>query len=353
MALPLQILPQEETFGARLGTGLGVGISSGLQNLADLKMKELARRQVTQGLQAPSLGFSPEEAQALSGLDTTSLNQILKQRAAQPQQAAYAQAISSILGGEQPGQEAPQLAGLTEQQATNLGKFVTQQRKFEQGERKEAREYLAPFEEKHQRIEQAIRSNNQLIQLSRSGNLRAGYKQKLLDKLDLGNFWQPIENELAQKNLARQATNAGAAFNTKRLTNLEVGTYKQSLATLWNTPEGIEAIARVNNLEFKADEARHKARRNIIKDNKGQIPFDIESQIEDRVQPQLKHYADKSMKIVMNAINKTPGKNVAKRKNQFASINDVPTKNLPVGAKFIDNTTKKEYDWNGSSWKAL
>lgn len=173
-----QILPGE-SIGGRIGSALGTGIGSGLQNLATMKMKELARRQITQGLQAPTLGFTPAEAQLLSGLDTTSINQILKQQLARPQQEAYAQAINAILGGgQQPTtqQQAEQsvfqpelpptgaqqystlpttqtqkplsLKGLTEQQATNLAKLSASERKIKLEEQKAARE-----EARHKRKE--------------------------------------------------------------------------------------------------------------------------------------------------------------------------------------------------------
>lgn len=343
-------LLQGESAGGRIGSALGTGIGSGLTALANQKMQELATRQQQaqqgkfwQELGLPaSIGTLPPQVQKglLDRLEGVNFGG----------QQGGMQAMQQMQPGQEQVQQGPTI-GANPIERRHREQQALGQKKLDIAERKEAREYLTPFNEKHLQTEKSIRSNNQLIQLARSGNLRAGYKQKLLDKLDLGNFWQPIENELAQKNLARQATNAGSAFNTRRLTNLEVGTYKQSLATLWNTPQGIESVARTNNLEFKAEEERYKERIKIIKENNGAIPFDIESQVEDRIQPKLKHYADKAMKIVTNAINKIPGKNVAKRKGLFNAPIDVPTQGLIAGqSKITNDKTGETLIWNGTGW---
>lgn len=187
MALPLQILPQEETLGSKLGTALGSGINQGLQNLAQMKMQELAKRNVSRGLQSPILNFSPEEAQMLSNLDSASLNQIIKQRLAQPQQESYAQAINALLGGNQQpmenqintgsqnqqtqqqtdlqnqlfGQQAtttktPSLKGLTEQQATNLAKLSASERKLQLEKDKAAKKELRDMRKEERDIQKDI-----------------------------------------------------------------------------------------------------------------------------------------------------------------------------------------------------
>ncbi len=187
MALPLQILPQEETLGSKLGTALGSGINQGLQNLAQMKMQELAKRNVSRGLQSPILNFSPDEAQMLSNLDSASLNQIIKQRLAQPQQESYAQAINALLGGNQQpmenqintgsqnqqtqqqtdlqnqlfGQQAtttktPSLKGLTEQQATNLAKLSASERKLQLEKDKAAKKELRDMRKEERDIQKDI-----------------------------------------------------------------------------------------------------------------------------------------------------------------------------------------------------
>lgn len=352
MALPLQILPQEESFGGKLGTGLGSGIGAGLQNLAQMKLNEISQQKQSalkgrfwQDLGLPaSIGSLPDTVQRglLDRLEGVNIG--AQQTAMQPiQQAAQAGQIEQATG--------PRIGASPAERRFQQDQAL-KQKKFDLGTRKEAREYQAPFEQSHKKALKTLNRNKQIIEIARSGNLRAGYKQEVLDKIGLGHFWRPIENELAEKNLAAQATNAGAAFNTSRLTNLDVNLYKNALGTLWNTSEGLEAIARVNNLEIKAEEERYKERLKIIKENNGEVPFDIESKVEERVEPKLKHYADKSMQIVTNAAKKIPGRNVAKRKGLFDAPADVPKQGLVAGkSKLVNDKTGETLLWDGTRWE--
>lgn len=336
-------ISNKPSFGQLLGTGLGKGLGSGLEALANQKLQQIQQRNLGTQLQQLLPG-QEQKAGALAALPEKLQQVGLKELLAQPGRQAYAQALGGVQG-EQQGQIPTQL---TEQQATNIVKMNQKERQVQTAEQKETRKYLEPFEAAHAKGREIIQQNKELKQLALSGDLRAGPAQAILDSLGLGNYWRPLSNELAQKNLANQAQNAGAAFNTSRLTNLDVKLYEKSLGTLWNTPQGIFAIASVNNLKQKAKDAVHKARRTIVNENKGRVPFNIEELAEEKAQPELAKYAAKSMEIVTNAAAKY-SKSQAKKAGGFETLDEARKSGLQVGDTITDNDTGAVYEWNGSS----
>lgn len=104
--MPFQVLNDQSR--SAVSDSIGNALSTGLQNLVSHKlnaMQEQKQRQSTmQGLQA--IGYNPQQAAQLSNLDPQSLQQVVKQKLAEPGERAYANALGSILG-EQPQNIAP------------------------------------------------------------------------------------------------------------------------------------------------------------------------------------------------------------------------------------------------------
>lgn len=101
--MAVQILPQNPNLGELFGSGL----STGLQQLMQMKLQDMQQRQGQQrqslGLQA--LGFQPEVAQQLALLPESTLKEVVKQQLMAPQQAAFASALGELFGQPQPQQE--------------------------------------------------------------------------------------------------------------------------------------------------------------------------------------------------------------------------------------------------------
>lgn len=93
-----QIINENPGIGALLGTGLGQGISSGLQQLAQLKTGQLLsrhqQRQTASGLSA--LGFSPEEANQISVLPQELQGLVIKNYLSAAQNSGLDQALQAI-----------------------------------------------------------------------------------------------------------------------------------------------------------------------------------------------------------------------------------------------------------------
>jgi len=85
----------------------------------------MLRTQGAPGLEG--LGFSPEQAQNVSLLDPMVQREVVKQRVQAPQQQAFAQALSGILGEQQP---AGSLAGLASEEQQMLPQVATPETKL-------------------------------------------------------------------------------------------------------------------------------------------------------------------------------------------------------------------------------
>ena len=73
---------KENSLGGNLGNALSSGISTGLENLARMKLRQLEdRNQATKTTKAlKALGYTPEQAEQLSGLDPNSLKYLVQQK---------------------------------------------------------------------------------------------------------------------------------------------------------------------------------------------------------------------------------------------------------------------------------
>lgn len=350
-----QILPGE-SIGGRIGSALGTGLGSGLQNLAEMKMRELSRRNIQQGLLSPALGFSPQDAQALSGLDTTTLNQIVKQQLAKPQQESYAQALSQILGISTPGiqQEVnqspavelvpgtgiptgfeqlqqtqaaqqkqlgvlPSLKGLTEKQVGQLVKISNAERqllhKQQQATKKEAADLrkeqalaqkdidkeTAPFYQQTLKESKAAQENDmrleRMTQLINAGKLTPSLLASLFNtaqegifgphgpKFDLTAFKNPDSQEFEK--LSNDFLKSAKEVFGARLTNFDVQTYLKTVPTLLQTDEGKRRVIQNLKVFNEGVKVRAKTMNDLITQNNGRRPRNLELLVEQKAAPQL------------------------------------------------------------------
>lgn len=145
----------------------------------------------------------------------------------------------------------------------------------------------------------------QLSKLNDAGKLIQGKERQILEKVGLENFFTNPGSELAGKLVQQLTQGAASAFNTKRLAVFEVLSYERSLPRLINTQQGMRAILKNKDLEAQALEVKQDAARSLVKEYtvRGEpLPFDIEDQIEERAEPQLKVLADKAQTNIDEAL---------------------------------------------------
>jgi hypothetical protein len=291
------LLPRQQSFGS----GLAQGFGSGLQALAQQKLQQVQQRNLGQKLQE-GYGFKPEEAQAFAELPPELQKIAFKEKQAAPGRQAYAQALG--LGGQEPSglQNANQLAGLTERQASEVAKLRQQERHFETklkvAEQKEADKETLPYYKEITKEAVSARNNDKRLdrmeQLINAGKLAGPTTNALIDTAAKGIFGIGIDlsglqnadtqefNKISKDFLKEAKSIFGA-----RLTDTDVKFFLQTVPTLLNSDEGKKRV--IFNLKSfnEAAKIRKQVADEIIEQNNGRRPRNIDALVEKVAGPQL------------------------------------------------------------------
>lgn len=222
-----------------VGKGLASGLGSYLEKLTESKVKEIDRQRIAQGLQG--IGFDKGEAEGLSQLPPELQQNIIKEQymAEREGRKASQKTVTDIVNAE-----------------------------------KAARENLKAL--------------NRIEELDKKGNVQ-GLSGQLLSKVGLGRFRTADTQELEK--LSQQFLNNLKNVFGSRPTNLDVTNYMKSIPTLANSPEGRARIIKNLRLYNEAAKIRGEALRDILKENKGRPPANLDLMIEDRIGDRLDRLA--------------------------------------------------------------
>lgn len=360
----MAIVIDKPGFGAQLGTGLG----EGLQMLAQRKLNDLMQakqlNQASHGLE--SIGYSPEQAKQLAGLDPVIQREIVKQKLLAPSQEAYAQILGHLSGGGQPGGASTPMEGLnslTAHQAEKLATLSQQERHFR--EKQQAAEKKLESQEKisSQKESKEIRSTiTNAAKTAKENNQRLDRMEEINNKGELssGLFYSGLktfgldipalksadaqEFEKLTYDFLRTARNIFGS----RVTNFDVNAMLKMLPTLEQSQEGRKRI--INNLKISNQAAivRDEAMKKIIKDSKGNIPFDLETQIEEMVGPELDKLAEKFKQGISFEEKESKKENKLSVGQKFSELPS--PKEFPEGAK-IKSPEGKIFVNTGMEWK--
>jgi len=204
------------------------------------------------------------------------------------------------------------------------------------------REFSKPYIEKAEASRANIKDYDKLIKLAEKGDIRAGPVQQLLSKFGLEDFGKNFDSQLVDKLNARLAQNATSAFGTGRLTNFLEQTFQRSIPSLWNTPEGIIAISKMNKLADQANIIKDDVRRQLIDKNKGKIPYDMDDQILAIARPKIDQLEAKAIEA-MNIKSKTP------KIGEFVNALPDPSSE-PEGTEYTNEDDGSVYRRVGKAW---
>lgn len=347
--MPLQTLNWGPTPGSQIATGLGAGLSQGMQDLANFKMQQYAQRQQAARTQSAleQYGIPKEQAQAVSQMDPAMQQAYFKNYLQAPQNEAYANAWQQMLGGgqqapmpqtgmqtltaaQQPGmpttpsqmaqQGAPSLKGLSKEQIEKLGPLALQKQQFE---RKEAAKLSETDWKKAQYFDERtkpeyeevkgkskIADENQMRfdrmkELIMKGQLPTPGWANTLDSMAQGilgiginlNSLMGADTEEFKKLSADMMKNAKEYFGA-RITDKDLEAFLKTIPTMSNTDEGKLRI--IHNLELfdKANKEKYKIMNDIMEENDGMRPKNFTQQVERRFMPVQKEIADQFKKGV-------------------------------------------------------
>src|SRR5208337_4299468 len=307
--MAVQILPKVG-LGERLGTALGTGLGAGIQGLAQHKLSEIERQKgiekTRSGLQA--LGAPAELANLPENLQPIALKQILQQSG----QQNFGNILNTLINGEQQvNQGAPNLQGLTQQQASELAKIGLQKQKSTTQEKQ--------FETKEQRIKQhhidkeTLPFFNETTKAAKGATDTNPVLTRMQELLNKGNLPNPTFYSLSNKVGSPFGLNVSALIHAdaeefekltneflknakeifgSRLTNYDVSTFLKGIPTLSQSKEGKQRI--INNLQTVNEAAllRSQAMDKIITENNNERPRNLSSLVEKQVGPQLDQLAE-------------------------------------------------------------
>lgn len=318
-----QPLQEQPSAFQSLASGLGQGIGGGLQALANMKLNQIQSQYAQQARQsqlAPvlkQLGLPQEYA----ALPDDLLQQVFKQQQQQQLAQSEFQTLQSLLGqqsgvsqqasmGGQPqmnqGQQIPTQAQalpstgmLTPGKALPTAQFLEGRRQFEQKEgrikTKDIREALKPIREVEQSADKQIDALDRLVELS-DQDLRSGTGQQLLSKAGLGNLWLNPASQEAQA-ISNKLVVELAEKLKGNLSDKDILFLKQSVPTLFNSPDGIKRIAKMMKLGSQGEKAYAEEFRNIVKKEGG---LSVDS--EDRAYAAARKKQEVYKKKILNEI---------------------------------------------------
>lgn len=303
---------QESNAGGRLGAQFGGGLASGLQILAQNKLQQLAQRQ-QQTQQARGLsaleGLTPEMAQNLALLDPQTLGTALK--GIQEQNFAknwLQQQISSGTQGLVPGQEnaLPMVPGLpaprNSREALEIAKIAATERKEQAKQQREIDKETLPVYQEISKEGKVASHNDKILnrveQIVTKGNLGSPLLNSAINTLAHGIFGIGLDLNSLKTADAQELEKLSIEFvkNAKdifgsRLTDLDLKTYLKGLPNLSQSREGMQRVIQNMRIANGAAKLRTAAQNEIIAENGGKRPRNLEELIEKRISPQLDNLA--------------------------------------------------------------
>lgn len=292
----VQIITQQTGLGGllgeALGQGIGGGLSEGLQLLASQKMQGMQQQKMVEALSA--LGLPPEAAVLPPALQ--------KELLSQQGQMKQMQVLSSLLGGAPveeatvseavPGGEISDTAIVAASQINPaVGRALQSQKESRQRERlasfKETKDYRKELSEQARSARENIARLDRMQQLVDEGKLTNPALYTSLSKLGLNVpvLLNPQSQEFDKLTVdflrdARQVFGA-------RVTNYEAQQFLRSIPSLLQTKGGKERVIRNLKTMAKASEVRMKTAHEIIKENAGVPPLDLQEKVEERADEKL------------------------------------------------------------------
>lgn len=310
--MALQILNDPNaTLAGQYTSSVGQGLSGLLNQLAINKAQQL------QGSKLSSLlGLPNQQAQNIAGL-TPELQQLfVKQKLQEPQNIAYAQMLNSILGGGQiEGTAAPSIAGeqtaptekrqlsaaippqINTQQLHQLAEFQLKKEKATAAERaaafKATQDIRRDITTRARSAKSVLNDLDRLEELEKEGKLDTpGYTEFLKRSgFDIPALMNPGSEEFNKitQNFTRDAKN----YYGGRITNNELEQFLRTIPSLSQSPEGRKRV--IANLKYINRGALEyfNSLQEIMSENKGIPPLDLDEKIESRIDKKLNKLATK------------------------------------------------------------
>lgn len=273
-----------DAFSKRFATGIG----NALQKLSASKIHEINRQKQAMGLE--QLGYSPEEAQGITSQHPDIQKEIIRDQFNQNKaaQVGNRKIVSEVL---------------------NQAKSAT--------------------------TDNAIL--DRIEQLDKTGKVE-GFGGRLKKKIGLGDY-RSKETQEVEKLSASLVNDVKSIFGSRPAVK-EVELYMLGLPNLMQSAEGRKAASRVIRLFNSAKQQRAEVLKQILKDNKGRTPNDLEIQLDEAMAPILDE-------ITREVVSAEAGGSATNQ--SFDQLPD-PRQYVGTGKELYDNQTGQTLVSNGSEW---
>jgi hypothetical protein len=275
--------------GDKVGSGLANVIGGTLQNLAERKAAQVQEHKTIYGLKA--LGFSPEQASQVAMLPPDIQKEAVKNHLQGPQNKAYASALQQILGGDEYQPFKISESGLNARQAEKLVELGLKNKYEQKKDIREDRKATAKFREKISEQNESAREDldryNRIEQLIDKGSLSDPVYVKALQKYGWDVPALLTEDSEELQKLSQDFLRNAKSIYGARITNQELENYLKTVPNLLQSKNGMRRVIRNQKIIAKGKQVLFKTMREIIKENKGNPPFDINEQVQERASAEL------------------------------------------------------------------
>jgi hypothetical protein len=357
--------------GGMLGAGFGQGLSEGLNQHFENKRNRSAANSLFDQLEGPEEeresfvnsfgGMAPDQQLAalkqLHDVRAQMQSQSLIQRLLSPQERVDEMDVEMDQAAGEPVRRAHgQLPELSPQERTALSVGNPQLAKFLQSEdqihnkkqaaeqkeirdeRRETAEYRKSILDSFDSYRDTEMHLDRMEELNKEGNLTAPWAAQLSESLNIPisviSNPQSEEFQKLSQDLARGVTKAYRG----RILQSEFQTFMKTLPTLLNSKEGRERVIQNMKILQMPQKLSYDAYRDIVKEQGGRVPFDIQERVQDRIAPELDKLASQF-------------KAGSSTKNQ--TFSKLPSPASYKNKVIQDEETGARYKSNGTAWKKI
>ena len=274
--MALHILNEAPVQRGSFATGLASGIGQGLSALAQNKLGEIQNQKRAKAWE--NIGLDPELANFIVQQPESIQRDIL----------ARMENFGSAQSNQLNPNVVPDTINQTSNQKNNLIIGKSKAAKEEEAKKfKESKEFRKQILKDKRDAGATLKDLGRLEELSRSGKLDTPGYAAFLERsgLDIPSLMTPESQEFAkiQQGFLK---NAKQYFGS-RISNFEVEQFLKTIPSLSQSPEGrARVIAGLKKIE-RGKEEYYKAYEDVLRENGGVPPYDVEEQVERKAEKRL------------------------------------------------------------------
>ncbi len=323
---------------------------------------QLPERDQWSAIQQLAQGYGQEQG----GNEDMGLEQVRQQGQLGPQGPnTVDQQLQQAIGRESQGFPIEQQV---QQPAVNNREFSAQQRQSQrqrptlgqalslesnQGSKediKEAQSYVSELRKKNRRSNEINKAIGRMETYNESGKLSSPLSAALVKLIGAKGYGPDLSFLLTKESqdfdkIATGFLKYAKDYFGSRITEGEVNTYLKSVPSLVNSKDGRRLIIDQWKQLLEADKINHDAVQDIIRENGGKIPSNIEDIASQRTQPQMDRLYEKFTSLAQAGEKKVESQISSTRKTKQLPSNN----SVPVGKQFRKDG--KTYTNTGKSWK--